>query len=510
MAVDSPDDSHKEEVGPSDRSPSSRPFSLSDADADIMTQVMSARSEEYRLLFRLPHDDVLIQDFNCAVHENFLIQGHMYLFLHHICFYANIFGFETKRKIPFRDVTMVQKAKTAGIFPNAIEILVGEKKHFFGSFLSRDEAYRLILDRWSQHSTDADKLLNNQDSKSENGSEENAVIVLESNGLPQPSIDLNFTESLPAGLSEIQGNVVERIAGPSSGVSSTWQIDDVDAPKVPDHYTFIDEATFPITIEEFFHHFFSNDAIDFFQTFRRDCGDRGPKSGSCQERQNFRAYRNRHLVIETSQQVSDVPFGDYFHVQARELVKQRLLEKDQGVLACATGTSDDGDLVRDSLSKHEHYSSRLHVTESSKRMPILLSDVRSLISQVFGPIQEALRLSTSVVSISKDSCTAFGLHLKRQSNFHLTMVVAFVAVTFLMQLACIIMLTKAPRIHVISQGNYINSLGGERSEVINWLEERVLNLNREMQMMENRLERMQHEYLFLRKHLQDLHTLRTE
>jgi hypothetical protein len=24
------------------------------------------------------------------------LQGHMYLFLHHICFYSNIFGYETK------------------------------------------------------------------------------------------------------------------------------------------------------------------------------------------------------------------------------------------------------------------------------------------------------------------------------------------------------------------------------------------------------------------------------
>jgi hypothetical protein len=25
-----------------------------------------------------------------------ILQGHMYLFLHHICFYSNIFGYETK------------------------------------------------------------------------------------------------------------------------------------------------------------------------------------------------------------------------------------------------------------------------------------------------------------------------------------------------------------------------------------------------------------------------------
>ncbi|KAG0459072.1 hypothetical protein HPP92_022200 [Vanilla planifolia] len=129
-------------------------------DGDVL--VFSARSEEYRLLFRLPPDEVLVQDFNCALQENILLQGHLYLFVHHICFYSNIFGFETKKTIPFHEVSCVRKAKTAAIFPNAIEIVAGGKKHFFGSFLSRDEAYRLIVDSWAQHASDARTILDPQ------------------------------------------------------------------------------------------------------------------------------------------------------------------------------------------------------------------------------------------------------------------------------------------------------------------------------------------------------------
>ncbi|RDX73891.1 Protein VASCULAR ASSOCIATED DEATH 1, chloroplastic, partial [Mucuna pruriens] len=106
------------------------------------------KSEEYRQLFRLPPEEVLIEDFNCALQENILIQGHMYLFVNFICFYSNIFGFETKRIIPFPEVTAVRRAKTAGLFPNAIEILAGNRKHFFASFLSRDEAFKIINDGW--------------------------------------------------------------------------------------------------------------------------------------------------------------------------------------------------------------------------------------------------------------------------------------------------------------------------------------------------------------------------
>ena len=73
-----------------------------------------------------------------------------------------------------------------------------------------------------------------------------------------------------------------------------------------------------------------------------------------------------------------------------------------------------------------------------------------------------------------------------------------------------ILLTRTPVIHVIPQGNYINNLGREKEEMINWMNERVGYLNREMQMMESRLERMRHEFMYLRKHLQDLQTLSTD
>jgi len=38
-------------------------------------------------------------------------------------------------------------------------------QHFFGSFLSRDEAYRIIVDGWEQHVSDATLLLECQVSR---------------------------------------------------------------------------------------------------------------------------------------------------------------------------------------------------------------------------------------------------------------------------------------------------------------------------------------------------------
>lgn len=51
----------------------------------------------------------------------------------------------------FQDVTSVRKRKNYG-FPNTIEIIWRGKKEFFTSFLSRDDAYRLIIMAWHQSS----------------------------------------------------------------------------------------------------------------------------------------------------------------------------------------------------------------------------------------------------------------------------------------------------------------------------------------------------------------------
>jgi len=102
-----------------------------------------------------------------------------------------------------------------------------------------------------------------------------------------------------------------------------------------------------VDAEEFFQLFFSDEGIGFTKNFHTRCGDddfrcthwakhrhfghardisfrhpinfyfAGPKSTYCHEGQRFRVYRNNHLVLETSQQMTDIPYGDYFCVQVR-------------------------------------------------------------------------------------------------------------------------------------------------------------------------------------------------
>eukprot|EP00258_Populus_trichocarpa_P033978 XP_024449997.1 protein VASCULAR ASSOCIATED DEATH 1, chloroplastic isoform X4 [Populus trichocarpa] len=309
----------------------------------------AARNEEYRQLFRLPLEEVLVQHFNCAYQGSILLQGHMYLFVHYICFYSKIFGFETKKIIPFHEVTSVKRAKTAGIFPNAIEVFAGGKKYFFASFLSREEALNLIKDGWLQHGNGSNLIAEQQDLISVSSSLDNGPVVIEKVNSFKQTSELDSPDSVSMIQIQVADELeqdVELVRNTDSSSSATlaWNVENFNAPQIRESFKEVGQTKFPIKVEEFFYLFFSDAAAKFVESFHSRCGDKdfrcslwyiddksghardvsfqhpikiyfGAKFGSCQEVQKFRVYRNSHLIIETSQEISDVRFGDCFRVE---------------------------------------------------------------------------------------------------------------------------------------------------------------------------------------------------
>lgn len=72
----------------------------------------------------------------------------MYITEKHFAFYSNVFGFVTKLLIPVESVVVISKEKVAKIFSNAIGVATEEERHVFGSFMKREQAYRLMLSVW--------------------------------------------------------------------------------------------------------------------------------------------------------------------------------------------------------------------------------------------------------------------------------------------------------------------------------------------------------------------------
>ncbi|ORX48024.1 hypothetical protein DM01DRAFT_1338860 [Hesseltinella vesiculosa] len=116
------------------------------------TLASEKRNRDFHGLFKsIPADDHLIEDFGCALQKDILLQGRLYVSQRHICFNANIFGWVTNLVIAYTDIVEIDKKTTAIIIPNAIQITTGQSKHFFASFLSREQAYDQMVDLWRQY-----------------------------------------------------------------------------------------------------------------------------------------------------------------------------------------------------------------------------------------------------------------------------------------------------------------------------------------------------------------------
>ncbi|KAK2405867.1 protein VASCULAR ASSOCIATED DEATH 1, chloroplastic [Trifolium repens] len=608
-AADSPQHPITEpSLDPNDSSNSSPNFF---ADAESQSPDV-LKSEEYRQLFRLPQEEVLIEDFNCALQENILIQGHMYLFVNFICFYSNIFGFETKRIIPLPEVTGVRRAKTAGIFPNAIEIISGSRKHFFASFLSRDEAFKIINDGWLRQVNDARLIMEQQESISELSSQENGFVtvdnikssdILDNEALStDPSRDTSMCkdEGVPSVLGEDPTLMVvpekqlsvEQIAeselnnNPPS-VSSNWNEEDIDAPTTPEGYTCVAESKFPIKVEDFFRYFFSDDAINFLESFRKQCGDKdfkcaswhpqekfgyarelsfqhpikiylGAKSGGCHEVQKYRVYRNSHLVIQTSQEVSDVPYADYFHVEGlwnvereKDESKERCILRVYVNVAFCKKTIWRGKIVQSTVDEcKEAYGSWINMAHEFLKQKNLVKQENGSVAAVVqngkmifdreaktgetsegsqdqsnptgrettsNAIDAIRNVSTQlqgnfigtpfVPSLFREFATKIRSSLKNQSNLSLLLVTIFALIFFMQQFSILMLLARPQHIHMNPPVDFMNKMDNgvtRNPSDIAWLEKRVHHLKDEMYMVETRLERMRYEHALLKKQLKDL------
>ncbi|XP_028184274.1 protein VASCULAR ASSOCIATED DEATH 1, chloroplastic-like isoform X2 [Glycine soja] len=578
---------------------SSSPNHFSDAEIQLQTPDV-LKSEEYRQLFRLPQEEVLIEDFNCALQENLLIQGHMYLFVNFICFYSNIFGYETKKIIPFPEVTSVRRAKTAGLFPNAIEILAGNKKYFFASFLSRDEAFRIINEGWSRQGNGAIAIMEQKESMSESSSQENGFVAVENvkssditdNGSLSTDLSKDTTltsivgdDPVSTADSEKQCNV-KQVAEPelnndapsAASVSWKWNEEDIDAPSILEAYTCVADSVFPMKVEDFFRYLFSDDALNFLESFRQKCGDKdfrcspwhpqekfgyarelsfqhpikiylGAKFGGCHEVQKFRVYRNSHLVIETSQEVSDVPYADYFRVEGLWSVER---DKDESKECCtlrvyvnvafSKKTIWKGKIIQSTIEEcrdayatwinmaHEMLKQKnlekqaqngeinldreVKTRESSEGSPeqsnptkiLATSNAFDAATHNVGSHLQGNFIEPSSVSLFKEFMTKFRSSLRSHSNLSL-LLITIVALIFFIQFSILVLLARPQHIHMNTPVDIMNRMNNEVTRSpsdIAWLEKRIHHLKDEMYMVESRLERMRYEHLLLKKQLKDL------
>ncbi|KAJ2843603.1 hypothetical protein GGI22_007152, partial [Coemansia erecta] len=121
-----------------------------DAEGEL-NAVYVKRNTDFHGLFRnIPIDELLIDDYICALQRDILVQGRLYLTENYVCFFSNIFGWVTSLTIAFDEIVSMEKKMTALIIPNAIQISTLHAKHAFSSFMYRDSAYNQLYDLWAK------------------------------------------------------------------------------------------------------------------------------------------------------------------------------------------------------------------------------------------------------------------------------------------------------------------------------------------------------------------------
>ncbi|KAM8902352.1 protein Aster-B isoform 8-T9 [Spinachia spinachia] len=115
----------------------------------VLSPTYKQRNEDFRKLFKqLPDTERLIVDYSCALQRDILLQGRLYLSENWICFYSNIFRWETLLTVRLKDICSMTKEKTARLIPNAIQVCTDSEKHFFSSFGARDRTYMMMFRLW--------------------------------------------------------------------------------------------------------------------------------------------------------------------------------------------------------------------------------------------------------------------------------------------------------------------------------------------------------------------------
>lgn len=392
--------------------------------------------EKLRELFGVPQDEPLVTEYMCALHVKILLQGRMYVFENHVCFYSNVFRSNTNVKIPFEKITLINRAKTALVFPNAIEITQNGRTYFFTSFVFPEKSFKRICRQWAKVShygkLNAINTSKSRASFDYGGKDESTL-----NGVnTSPSDPSDVKASNDSGSESDDGEFVEDDV--TTNISSLDDLNDVAAdledvgdfgnvptvrvasptPADPPSFSNVYTGELECTVDEFFLAGFSNksrqdlqpkmsqaleqtelNVTDWLLKKRIGCvrdmvyvvpvkQSFGPKSTRCHQNQSYCVYEDNTFVLSTSQIQTDIPYGDYFRVEARWVL--RPLSKRR----CSLSVSTEVIFTKSTMMKGLIVSS---VVEESKI--IVAKMVEMIMNKINPPKKKPLKKNSSVLEV---------------------------------------------------------------------------------------------------------------
>ncbi|CAI5799110.1 Hypothetical predicted protein [Podarcis lilfordi] len=170
----------------------------------------------FRRVFKdFPEEEDLLQTFSCAWQREVPYHGRLYISENHVCFYCSMVHREVKVVIPVPSISILKKANTALLVPNAVCIRTSDgEKFLFGSLRSRETVYQ-VLRSICKHLQDGSR--NNSPTTAQNLSDQLLKISLtpkELDGSRTPPLDETLPEE-PDGADKSQ-------SPPTAAIEPHW------------------------------------------------------------------------------------------------------------------------------------------------------------------------------------------------------------------------------------------------------------------------------------------------
>lgn len=294
--------------------------------ARVLTEEETAASEA-RALFggAIPEGEPLYADFSCALKQTILVHGRLFVFQRHVAFSANLFAVLTSTVIPLAEVQSVRTlTRPLQMVFEAIELRTRERSYVFASFLQCAGAFHAIQSALSAV-------------KKERGADIEPLVEEEAEGVEETVL--------------APGPVARCVLNKMEGFEVSEAMPAVPAESVELQ---LPRALLPCRPEAAFALFFA-EGSHFTETFRTAHGDwdvevgpwteweqvlgpgrvrdirfvaptntsfpRAPKATHVNETQRFRFFvgtaGSKTVVLESSTQMLDIPFGDRFSLETR-------------------------------------------------------------------------------------------------------------------------------------------------------------------------------------------------
>jgi len=296
------------------------------------------KNQSFRKLFNLPETENVFYDCSASIMCPTMHHGRLYCSERYLCFYSNLFGNKILQLILFADVQAIEKENRLLVNPG-ITVRTKEEEFHFASFINREKSLRSLITLWRKEPREiadgSSSIVQDISPATDGGFDNNTANSNEYHEIAETVSEDVHDEG------ELEADELTSIVLSAEEERTINFLHDLGKLKE------LVCAEIPVSVLKFFTLFYADES-DFTHKYHEQRGDKelvvekwsshpqygksrtlnyrapvnfsiGPSSTRLEEIQRYHLSKDR-LLIEIVSIMHDIPYGDYFRVEARHEV----------------------------------------------------------------------------------------------------------------------------------------------------------------------------------------------